>query len=485
LHKPVVVHDRAHEVSGAGSDWRTHVRVGPVDLTQLYGNLPAGTEVDVFVTQTCILDILTSDYGEAGEMVEKIMKTRQTTAKVSAPKLSVPKVDVASKSGSGGEAECAGKGRKGAGKKRRLYSLQVVSEPISCTDAVVQLPQANSCISTAFPATAVSDTGGVGYTLSPPAPYKPGVTTVTVIPNDGGLACQVKVTVAACPPIVCNDARKQLAYGACDDVAVTSTELWSGGPAGVVVSASPAGPYVPGDTKVKLTPTAPIGLDPCDSTVTIVPCQARCNDRTVTTDPGVCLASSVSIIDLESVGKTALPAPDTTKQTPAAPYQLGDTSTVSVMVNYPNALVSAASDPTCKITVEDKELPRVTAVDNCLYPKGQPHKYSKSTHCFTAPELATIVDNCPDSRVDVQSCRLIGTLPKHLRGKVVPCSVKTNNGQTRLCVSLEYLDHKAPRTIRAVVRGTDGSGNFVDVETTVKIHKTRPKSGGNKSCKLV
>jgi hypothetical protein len=363
------------------------------------------------------------------------------------------------------------------------YALNVRAEAIQCRDAALELPQAGTCADAALPAYAVTDASSVGYTLNPPGPYKPGRTSITVTPNGGFAPCTVIFDVTACPPIKCNDVQKQLAYGSCDDIAVPSTEVWSGGPAGVVVSGSPTGPFAPGTTSVTLTPTSPLGLDPCKSNVKVIPCQAVCNSKTVNTDPGVCLAASVSIIDPKSVGKTALPPPGTTTQTPAAPYALGLTSPVSVVVNYAGGLTSAASDPTCSITVQDKELPRVAAIDTCLYPKGS-HKYDKKIHCFQAPELATLADNCPNPRLEVQSCQLISpALPKHVKGKIVPCSVKPDAQQ--LCVSLEYLDHKAPRKIRAVVRGTDSSGNFAEVETTVTSNTKRPKKRANAACKLI
>jgi hypothetical protein len=181
-----------------------------------------------------------------------------------------------------------------------------------------------------------------------------------------------------------------------------------------------------------------------------------CNDKTVNTDPGVCLAASVSIIDPASVVKTAAPPPDTTKQTPAAPYALGTTSPVSVVVNYPGGITSAASNPTCSVTVMDKELPRVAAINICLYPIGKGNNYEKSAHCFAAPELVTNADNCPNASPHVTSCRLIGpALAKHLKDKVVHAqSNRTRN-----------------RKIRAVVRGTDSSSNVLKVEPTGTINK--------------
>jgi hypothetical protein len=160
------------------------------------------------------------------------------------------------------------------------YSLSVRSvlrpPSIQCNDAAVQLPQAGSCNDAALPPDAVTDSSGAGFTLSPPGPYQPGRTSISVTPKDGSQACVVVLDVLPCPPIECNVVQKQLSYGLCDGADVSSTELWTGGPVGTIVFIFPKGPFGPGVSKVIVTPKSPIGLLECEATVAVVPCTPGC-----------------------------------------------------------------------------------------------------------------------------------------------------------------------------------------------------------------
>jgi hypothetical protein len=245
--------------------------------------------------------------------------------------------------------------------------------------------------------TAVVATDGRSITYKPENGYTGTITfKYRVFDCNGVSTSEATVSVEVPPVVECASGvqRVQLAYGACDDGALPNSAVTL--VADVTCTLEPPGPrYAPGFYTITVVPDN--GTPSCTVEVNVVPCQAVCVDKTVETDPWICLASIidpiVSIIDSKSVGKTALVAPRTTTQSPPAPYVLGVTSSVSVVVNYPNDLVSAASNPACSITVQDKEAPRVAAaVDACLYPKTA-QKYPKARTASRPPSslrLSTI-----------------------------------------------------------------------------------------------
>jgi hypothetical protein len=177
-------------------------------------------------------------------------------------------------------------------------------------------------------------------------------------------------------------------------------------------------------------------------------------------------------------------------QTPPGPKYSPGSYTIKVVPDNGTPSCDVKLAVTCHNANEDREEPKVEATHVCVYPQKSGHKgrAGKTTHCFTAGELATIEDDRPDPRLEVQSCRLVGpALPKHLKAKgYAPCTIKSD--PARVCVRLDYLPTKKPRTIVAVMRGTDASGNFVEVDTTIKVYKSKPnskKGAAAKGCKAV
>ncbi len=326
-------------------------------------------------------------------------------------------------------------------------------------------------------ATVAADARSITYT--PPAGFAGTVTlTYSNFDCNGVSALPATVTITVVSSVTCAAGLQIVTLpvapgGTCDDAPL---------PAGAVTATvgytlSPPGPYAPGTYTVTATPN-PVGGPPCDVQLQVVPCQAGCVDRTVPTDPGACQAATASIVVAQTVGRTAL----STTQTPPAPYPLGTTSPVSVVVNYPGGVVSAPSNPGCRVVVQDEERPVVMATNVCTYPQGKA-KYKTATRCFDVAQLATARDNCPlGTRLAVTNCALEGPpLPTFVTRKLGPaCTVSTDG--LSLCVLLPHVSRKRPRVIRATVRGWDGSGNFADVTVRVTIYAKQPKSAVNPAC---
>jgi hypothetical protein len=252
----------------------------------------------------------------------------------------------------------------------------------------------------------------------------------------------------------------------------------------------PSGPYPPGSYVVTAIPEN--SSPPCEVQLRVVPCPAQCQSRTVATDPGLCQAGSVSVVDRYTIGQTALSAPQTSTQSPAGPYPLGVTPSVTATVHYPAGVNSAPTGAGCTVMVQDLEPPRVRASHKCIYPASQQRRrktaYLKVEHCFNVAELATFTDNCPNAAAKSLSflnCRMVH--PKMSKAVIrkmgAACSIPDS---TRLCVSLvTHPGSKKRRVINATVRAIDASGNSVEVETEVVIYFRAPAKRRKAACEAI
>jgi hypothetical protein len=122
------------------------------------------------------------------------------------------------------------------------------------------------------------------------------------------------------------------------------------------------------------------------------------------------------------------------------------------------------------------------ANDTCLYPKGRGLAYTKTKHCFAVEDLIKVDDKCPKARYEVTDCRLVGG---SAQGKTT-CTITPQGAKPpSLCVSLQSIDRKVPRSIAATIRRTDADGRTADVDATITIYKSFPSKGANAACKRV
>lgn len=122
---------------------------------------------------------------------------------------------------------------------------------VSCREALfIDLPQSGSCAAARVnPADLYTAAPGVTATVSSTGPFTPGEYKIVVTPDNGAAQCQVDVNVQPCPQIECRRSTVQLTHtaaGGCDHAIVPVSSLFTGGPPGVVVTADPASPYLPG-----------------------------------------------------------------------------------------------------------------------------------------------------------------------------------------------------------------------------------------------
>ena len=212
-------------------------------------------------------------------------------------------------------------------------------------------------------------------TYIPPAGFAGTATlTYSIFDCNGVSAAPATVTIHVVGSITCASALQTVTLplapgGTCNDVPLPAGAVTDAGAIGFTLA--PPAPYAPGTYTVTVTPND--GSPSCTVNLQVVPCQARCRDRTVNTDAGVCQAGVVDIVDPATVGRTAV----STTQTPPAPYLIGTTSPLVVAVNYPGGVVSAQSNPGCSVEVRDAELPVVVATDVCTYPQHGKNTGSK------------------------------------------------------------------------------------------------------------
>lgn len=120
----------------------------------------------------------------------------------------------------------------------------------------IQLPQAGNCGGALVRPTDLYALAAPGLTpiidpVSPalPSVLAPGSYTFTINPNNGAASCQARVVIRECPQVSCVNVQRSLLQtgpNTCDDAAVPITALFVGGPTGVIATASPPSPYVPG-----------------------------------------------------------------------------------------------------------------------------------------------------------------------------------------------------------------------------------------------
>jgi hypothetical protein len=148
----------------------------------------------------------------------------------------------------------------------------------------------------------------------------------------------------------------------------------------------------PAVTRARLAATAvdfpPAGEDSTtgagqlDCFAALGPPEALCQDQTVDTDPGVCVANGVSI---DNGSNDPFGQAIVVVESPDDPYSLGNTL-VDLTVSDTDNLTDMCS---ATVTVEDNESPTITApgdiVEECTAPEGTPVDLGDPTNVF---------DNC-------------------------------------------------------------------------------------------
>jgi hypothetical protein len=189
------------------------------------------------------------------------------------------------------------------------------------------------------------------------------------------------------PPatLLCRDVAVTLTQGACSSSSIPPSMLYtSSGDVGSV-TASPAGPYTPGATRVTLTSSAGPS---CVATVTVTPCQLACRDATVTADAATCTGElPTAFIVPGSLGSNFTGF----VITPPGPYRPG-ASQVTVQAVY-GSVVSAGSS--CQLTVVKpaSATPVVASRNQCLYRSDS----STTQYCFDSAELVLITPSSCDA----------------------------------------------------------------------------------------
>jgi hypothetical protein len=203
----------------------------------------------------------------------------------------------------------------------------------------------------------------------------------------------------------------------------------------------------PATTRARLAATAvdfpPAGEDSTngagllDCFAAIGPPEALCSDRTVATDPGVCVATGVSVDDGSSdpFGQDI-----TVVQLPAEPYPLGDTI-VHMSVTDTDFLKQWC---TATVTVEDQEPPSIVAppdiLAECEGPQGTKvylgHPESVWDNCDASPVVTndgveffplglstvtwTATDASDNAGTDTQDITIVDTTPPELSVTLSP-----------------------------------------------------------------
>jgi hypothetical protein len=191
---------------------------------------------------------------------------------------------------------------------------------------------------------------------------------------------------------------------------------------------------------------------------------ARCQDRTVPTDPGVCIAASVSIDNGSSDPEGQ---PLALSQNPAAPYNLGNTITTLTVTDQQGITDTCSAT----IAVQDLENPIITApadvTAECASAGGTAvilgspvvnDNCSISTVSNNAPALFplgsttvtwTAIDGSGNPGTDTQTVTIEDTIPPVLTVSVTPSTIWPPN-------------HKMV-TITADITATDGCDDNVEV----------------------
>jgi len=342
----------------------------------------------------------------------------------------------------------------------------------------------NSCASgaTALPAGAVTVPAGATVAYAPPAPWKAGTWSVVATPSNGGKPCSVALAVKACPPppppagkLTCVPAavqlRRTVIEGSCDGADVAPQLLYATS-AGVTATVSPAAPYPPGTTAVRVTPApgSAAGAVACDAAVVVAPCPAECQPGlAAAADPGKCSASSLpdGFVLPASKGRTAA----SVAATPSAPFPVGRTA-VSAAVSYGPGVGSSARSAECALTVTDAEKPTVSGLSACLYPAGAA-AYAPTQVCFGPSELlaAAPSDNCGAAALTLAALSCANVSPA-----ANGASACRANGTAGVCVALRRLPQRrtTPRVVRATVRATDAAGNSADAVATLRVFRRQP-----------
>jgi hypothetical protein len=184
------------------------------------------------------------------------------------------------------------------------------------------------------------------------------------------------------PSLVCKDYTQNMVSGSCNSISIPATQLYSSSGDVGTVTASPAGPYTPGVTRVTLTSS--VGPS-CVATLTVNPCQLLCSDSTVNADSTSCTAElPTRFIQAASLGSsnTGLVID------PPGPYTVGVTA-VTVSARY-GSVTSASS--TCRLTVVTpaSAAPAVTPRHQCLYRSTG----STASYCFSSADLVVVRPGC-------------------------------------------------------------------------------------------
>jgi hypothetical protein len=396
--------------------------------------------------------------------------------------------------------------------KVKLVMPPCVPPATNCSSVpvVAELSALNRCAQgtlASLPAGSVSMPGGVTLSLDPPAPWKaPGQYYVAVTPNNGAPSCTVDLTVVECGgtpppprspspspppppspspppapgPLTCRSdpivRSLSSASGGCDGAAVDAVELAASIPSGATVVASPAGPYAPGTTAVRLTSSST--GESCDAAVVVRPCQPECAPITVNADPGQCTANSLppGFVKASSVGASAV---GVAAASPPAPFAIGRTS-VSVVADYPNGVRSAPS-AACPLTVVDNQPPVMPDSQTCLYPSsgGSTSTYAPSSKCFGLSELVAASDNCgllASGSLKLRALSCANVSPSNNAASA--CRVAN---ATAVCVSLRNLPSRSgtPRVVSARIQAIDGAGNAVEASAQISVYRRR---GSDSAC---
>jgi probable HAF family extracellular repeat protein len=200
-----------------------------------------------------------------------------------------------------------------------------------------------------------------------------------------------------------------------------------------------AGNLEPLKTKAEATTTVRLGGPPT----------AKCQNVTVSTDPGVCTASSASVDNGSS-------DPDgdavTVSQTPPPPYPLGTTA-VTLIATDTEKLSSTCN---ASVTVVDKQPPTISVVSaspNVIWPPNE--KMIPVTVSVSAS------DNCDQNPV----CKITGITSN----ESISSSDAQITGNLSASLQAQRLGSGAGRTYTLAIQCTDASGNSAAANATVTV----------------
>lgn len=243
----------------------------------------------------------------------------------------------------------------------------------------------------------ISGAGGFGRGICPP-----------VNPGD---QCRFFGTSAAAPHAAACDALARQIFGAATAVAAINARL-----ANNAVDILPAG--IDNVT----------GAGQLDCFAALEPPVARCQDKTVPTDAGICTASNVSVDDgsFDPSG-----GPVTLTQAPPNPYPLGTTSVTLTATDQDNLFASCSA----LVTVQDQEPP--------------------------------VLGNVP-APIQVEQTNLAGT------PVTVPLPTATDNCTANVTITSDAPAVFPLGTTTVTFTATDQAGNISQAQTTVTVVDTTP-----------